>query len=581
MGRLSDFFSAPCARHPFLLARKVRQKMHGKPVFSFTEVPPARAGAAHFDMLADALREWAGRIPCPEGELEETEVFGHHFELEFLWRCCEQGPVVGRRTLEGDVKLSWEFSRGYSHVVNAMRCRTPGEKDACAEKVATSIDRWTLHNANPDGTNWQVAMEVGIRAFNWICADALLEGRLARKLGGAVFRQWIWNHGRAIWARLEYSPFKVSNHYTADLLGLAAVGLYLSDLPTGRKWLRFARQEMQSSILRHQTHADGGLRENSLRYHCLVTEMGLHFLALMQSRVKPRFRGRLVAMCKAVAAYRDSTSGDVFAFGDDDGGRIVPLDFVSAWGRADTLLAYAQLQLGIDPGVPARAMHPDSGWAALRMGDFELAVDYGPVCGAHAHNDTLSFCVNHRGRPVLVDPGSGIYTPDLELRNRLRGMSHHSVVQLEDTCQGKGGQGNLGAFYMEGPPRSCRIESIEHGLVLVNGSPGRGIEARHRRTLRVDESRGVLFIEDVLSGSFRQATWRFVLHPGVEVEVVGQGYRLAPAGGGPLLLTCDQPLDFRIEAGVYSPFYGRVEETRICAAAGGSAGTVRWELRQA
>ena len=62
-----------------------------------------------------------------------------------------------------------------------------------------------------------------------------------------------------------------------------------------------------------------------------------------------------------------------------------------------------------------------------------LVFDAGPhgfLNGGHAHADALSCTLSIAGRPVLIDPGTGTYTMDRELRDRLRSsMMHNTVVR--------------------------------------------------------------------------------------------------------------------------------------------------------
>src|SRR5262249_18427596 len=65
----------------------------------------------------------------------------------------------------------------------------------------------------------------------------------------------------------------------------------------------------------------------------------------------------------------------------------------------------------------------------------QIVVDAGDVGqggnGSHAHNDTLAFEMHAFGREVLPDRGTGIYTPDLTLRNRFRSTLAHNTVRVD------------------------------------------------------------------------------------------------------------------------------------------------------
>ena len=48
--------------------------------------------------------------------------------------------------------------------------------------------------------------------------------------------------------------------------------------------------------------------------------------------------------------------------------------------------------------------------------------------GGHAHEDQLSFILYMDGVPIVVDPGTGCYTSDVEVRDRLRSVGSHNVL---------------------------------------------------------------------------------------------------------------------------------------------------------
>ena len=50
--------------------------------------------------------------------------------------------------------------------------------------------------------------------------------------------------------------------------------------------------------------------------------------------------------------------------------------------------------------------------------------------GGHAHNDQLSFELNYAGEDIVVDPGTYLYTPFPELRNKYRSVAAHFSPQI-------------------------------------------------------------------------------------------------------------------------------------------------------
>ena len=69
--------------------------------------------------------------------------------------------------------------------------------------------------------------------------------------------------------------------------------------------------------------------------------------------------------------------------------------------------------------------------------------------GGHAHCDQLSITLAIDGVPVIDDPGTGVYTPNPDLRNRLRSSGVHSTVQHPSSEQGSWLPGRWGLFAMK------------------------------------------------------------------------------------------------------------------------------------
>ncbi len=55
--------------------------------------------------------------------------------------------------------------------------------------------------------------------------------------------------------------------------------------------------------------------------------------------------------------------------------------------------------------------------------------------GSHGHNDALSIEVSARGRAFIVDPGTYVYTGDLQRRHEFRSTAYHSTVQIDGVEQ--------------------------------------------------------------------------------------------------------------------------------------------------
>lgn len=271
-------------------------------------------------------------------------------------------------------------------------------------------------------------------------------------------------------------------------------------------------------------------------------------------------------MCQVVADLQDS-SGDVFALGDDDSGRVLGLDHASSLGRAPVLLALAKVLLGAKPVPAAEALYKESGWWVRRSGEFVVVMEFGGVgmrgLGAHAHNDDLSFCVEWRGRPVIVDPGTFLYTSDTAARNRLRSTAYHNTVMLDG-----GEQRTLGSdpFALVGSREALPCKRLGDAAIAVTAPLGCGVT--HRREVLCQEQ-GVS-LRDAFTGRARHTLeWRFNLHPTIGHTIVSGGVVLSVPGAGRLLLRSETPFARQeILPAEYSAGYGRREPSCAWLAGG-------------
>lgn len=543
------FFRSPLFRHPTLLARKAAQRLQGHQPFTFSPCPTGAAWKAH-DSLAPFLRAWAAASDLHDVVVPPNRIFRQEFELAELFDRCLSGPNTGTG-LEADVKLIWEFSRAYHLVLNAARPATQAAGDA-----ASFITTWLDTNRDPNGHAWTNAMEVALRAVTWICADALYEGALRKSLGMERWLQTMHDHGSAIMARLEAKRIS-SNHYLANLLGLAYIGAHLDTLQ-GRAWLHFARGEFPRALAA-QSHQDGGAWEASLPYHALIMEMAVLF-AVLHEPISPGLRTSLDKGLQIVADF-SCRGGDVFPFGDDDGGRVIAFDFASrSMGRADVLLKAARILLGRDFIPQSDALYESSGWWTCRRGELHAACEFGGVGfagqGAHAHNDRLSFALNLGGHAVFTDPGSYIYSPDPAARNAFRSTFAHSVLVIDRWEQlplPEGGGSSL--FMLPGTDVAATVVDHQPGRLTVEDFP-------HRRSLAVTPA-SVEITDDVSGAGPRHLAAQFVLHPSITVTTRDNTAELKLPDGRGLRFTAPEGLEVRLRDGVFSPFYGTRESTRL------------------
>lgn len=538
---LTAFAHSPLAREPWLLGRKLAKRLGLKPALA-PATPPATVTVRYPPEWNRAVRTWLDacslKEPAPSGDC----VFGRRFAREELLEFSRNGPKKAD-DLSGDIKLPWEFLRCHDL---PLRAYLRGAA-AIPELVAAASERLSLQS----GPAWSCAMEVAIRAVNLVCTDALLDGALAQGVGSRALSGALWQHVEFIGRHLEALRI-TSNHYLSNLLGLLILGRALPKDPVASRWLAFARREWPRALLA-QTHSDGGLREASLRYHAFVTEMALLARLFDDFPWPVEAMNRLRAMVQVVADHEDA-AGDVFPVGDDDSGRVLAVEAASSSGRATLLLKLAAQLLGSHTHAAPTACYPESGWWTARAGDFHAHLEFGGVglwgVGAHAHDDDLALCLSWRDIPLLIDPGSYLYTPDRAARDRFRSASVHSTVRVYRNPEEPAPLKTQNVFIWNGrlPPLPCR--STQDGMTVELGSI--------QRTARL-AANGLSVTDQIKPQTGSKAHWFFHLHPALTLSAHAAGLRLE-SGGERFILKTDQPI--HLTQAEYAPRYGsRVRST--------------------
>jgi hypothetical protein len=524
-----------------------------------------------------------------------------------------------------DIKVPWELSRCHQ-LVALGRAYALDADPAYAAEFVSQLQAWLDDNPWPYGVNWSRAMEVAVRAVNWLWAAALFAeapeftSEVKRRLLKALVQ-----HGNHILDNLEYAD-RNGNHYLSNGVGLVFLGVLLPGLGPSQAW-RKKGFEIVWGELDQQVHADGVDFEQGLGYHGLVTEFWYSCVLLCDRNgipVPPGVRQRLERMFDFMLAYT-RPDGSFPQIGDNDDGRLAGLDdepvgshrrHLAVGGalfeRPDLLHAAADaIETAVwlcGPRVlsmPRTAPRPTSrafeagGFYVMRTADTLTVIDAGEIgmrgIGGHGHADVLSFDLWAAGAGVLIDSGTYTYSGDRHVRQELRGTAAHNALRVDgqDTSR-------LGAdrwlWLIENDARPFAIEwrSNADRDVLTGSHDGYRRLAppvTHTRTVTFDKRQLTWRIDETLEGAGEHLVELF-FHPGVPFEVEGGGVRLcAPRGDlwlwPPQMTTLRQYSSWKsagyglrqaapvLVYAVHAPFPIRLRTELVLVASGTSASAAR------
>ena len=560
-----------------------------------------RACAHHFDLLGSGRRDLGPRLPW-----HTDFISGHTWDASAPYD--ELRLRIGREFGQGhDVKVPWELSR-FQHLPSLGQAFWLTGEPLFYRRFQDQVRDWIGENRPGYGINWTCSMEVAIRAVNWVWAFGFFRTEiLADRAFASLLLRGLFTHGRFIAANVENDGPVPNNHYFANLVGLLFLGVLFRGAPEADGWKGLAIAEIEMETCR-QTYEDGVGFEGAIAYHRLTTEMALTAMLLMERAGfrLPVLRDRVRRMAEFVAHYLkpnglapqlgDNDDGRLQILGEYDADRLDHRPLLAMAGYAfedDALVAIAgerweeafwffgpdRVPKPCGAGAAARVRvtsraHTEGGIAVLRHDDLYAIFDAGPVgmggLGGHAHNDSLSIEMQAGGRDLIVDPGSGTYTRDLRLRDRMRCTAAHNTVRVD------GEEINplpADPFSLPGndAPTIRRFVSRQ-GFDLVEAEH-RGYmrlpdPVLHRRVLLLNKKTRRFVIEDLLIGTTgHRLEWFFHLSPGCAV-VLDAARRIARCRSGALTFAIEptsapEGMSASIEAGEYSPGYGRLQETRV------------------
>jgi Heparinase II/III-like protein/Heparinase II/III N-terminus len=401
-----------------------------------------------------------------------------------------------------DIKVPWELSRFQHLPLLAAAYRISADR-RYLDEIEAQLTSWIAANPVEFGVNWSCTMDVAIRGVNWVAALALCAADASSLPCMGQVMENLLLHARFIRSHLEYGSAR-GNHYLSDVVGLLVISAVFSGSAEGRAWAYWAVRELGREM-RHQVRADGCDHEASISYHRLVTELFIVGAdaadVLVPGALGSEVRQGLDRMLGFVADY---TRPDGLApqIGDADDGRLLPLGDYAAAEQRSHLHLFGQAGRIYQPATRSAA-YRHGGFYILRGGDLYAAVRCGDVGiygrGCHAHNDLMAFELACGTVPLIVDPGSYLYTADPAARNRFRSTAFHSALQLDGVEQNELRVDRLFSMVDRAQPTILSWESDPTATTFRGRH--RGFEhlaarASHTRSLRLDGVGATLEIVD-------------------------------------------------------------------------------------
>jgi hypothetical protein len=368
----------------------------------------------------------------------------------------------------GDHKVIWEINR-HQHWLSFARAYHLSGDDRYYTAVVEQLESWMAANPPLRGVNWASMLELGFRSMSWLWALLFFSPAATRDRVGSA--PWTVDLLLGLDRQLTHIErnlsryFSPNTHLTGEALALYVTGCALPELRHSHRRISIGREVLLQQIDR-QIHADGGHAELSAHYHRYTTDFYLLALLAARDEADPAaviFEQAARRLARYLRTLADD-EGRLPLIGDDDGGQLFPICGRPAWDCRDTLAAAAAIledptlavsappeevywlcgglpldDRAYEPSSQPSAALPDTGYYVSRTAEGDHLVfdagHHGFLNGGHAHADALSVVLSVRGRPFLVDAGTGTYTMDPSLRDLFRSTAMHNTVVVNGRSQ--------------------------------------------------------------------------------------------------------------------------------------------------
>lgn len=376
---------------------------------------------------------------------------------------------------DADVKIPRELSRCH-HLLWLGEAYLFTKDEKYAKEIIFQINDWIDENPLMYSINWCCAMDVSIRAINWMYAvNMIMESPNVTDNFIKIIYKSLFEHGFFIYNNLEKDIPYSNNHYASDLVGLLFLSQIFPENNYSKKWWNFALPEFYKEV-REQVLPSGVHFEKSISYHRLMTELFAYSFFLLKridECVPIDVEYRIKSMFDFVAHYT-KPNGLAPMISDNDDGRLLPfykydlrdhryllslaaliheprykyyknecaIDNYFLYGN-DCNKKYRQINSTVN--VLLSSYHQDAGFAILRSEDIYLFVANGGLdkyenstikpLGTHTHADLLSFELAIGENDVFVDPGAYIYTANAKTNIEFRSTRKHNTIAIDGRNQ--------------------------------------------------------------------------------------------------------------------------------------------------
>lgn len=429
--------------------------------------------------------------------------------------------ILSSQEINKDIKIPWELSRCH-HLVTLGAAYYETKRSIYADTFIHHVSDWLDKNPYLLGIHWLCPMEVGIRAINWIWAWHYFKN--SPNIDQAFWQRFtcsLYDHMHYLENNWEIFDTKTSNHYVSDLLGYLYLCWFFQDMHGIDKKRDWCIKELLKEYDK-QVFDEGTDYESTTAYHCLVTEIFDHVHLICTELGIPlpaAFHDKLARMHEFIA-WCTINKHTIVKIGDDDSGKIIPL----------RLYHHIKKTTGI------HATYPEFGLSIIKKDSWHLTFRHHAYNkkqpSAHLHNDALSITLAINGIPILVDPGSYVYTASTSWRNHFRSVHVHNTMFIDGQEPTPFDDRLFALAIPENIPFYTVLEDQDKSYIRITSSHTlySRFSLQARRTVEWTPTQ--LSLTDTWEGEVQTILfgWNFTFHPSIEITQKDHQWILSHAG---------------------------------------------------
>lgn len=396
-----------------------------------------------------------------------------------------------------DVRSVHELSRMHHWCAYALAAHIePEHADDWAQQFEHEISAFTTAYDH-SSVHWKFPMGNALRVFSMLVAwDWLRRSGYENVETDRYIAARAIEHGRSVYHKRESRGGLSTSHYAANLLGLFAVELYVqgaSLAPKMREWLAAEfHRELPRQIL-----WDGMTQEASTGYHRHVVDIFVMMATLMKGAKLTLDNRATERLSQSLTALRQLEAIGFPLIGDNDDGMALKLiGFVPSSSATFDMASMIGISAGL---VTDRWSFPEFGLDVWN-GPLAVTLRNGSVGqfgkGGHAHHDQNSITVSVDGRPIIVDPGTTLYTRSESVRNQQRSVHQHATMWASDSEQGHTQPGYEGLFWLPAFDRTTDVRGRSATRWMGEVIHRSGL--RHTREVEIDQQCCTIMCRDLL-----------------------------------------------------------------------------------